>query len=674
MSDEEHKALEGNHGDSNNKPELEESPLQDTEHAGAAVNPQSNTAQPEALSPTNEQQKPLQDHSDTEIDESNAEDAEDSENERRHQIPFLEYQSLSVENLVGEFQRLLRNEKVQAIKRHVDAIKQEFDQKFQEFLEQKKEEFLERGGEESEFQYNSVAKREFNELYSEYREKRNEYYKTLEERLHTNLQDRLDIIEAIKGLVNMEEDMNSTYKNFKDLQERWRAAGPIPRSNYNDVWRNYQHHVEIFYDFLHLNRELRDLDFRHNLEEKEKLVSKAEALGQEPDLNKAFRELQLLHKIWKEEIGPVARELRDEIWERFSNATKVLHQRRQDHLHELDKRYEGNLALKIELITRIQAIAAEVANNHKELQSQIHEVEKLRDQFFKTGKVPQKDNETVWNTFKGATRQFNRAKNAFYRNLKRDQQDNLTKKQALLDRAKALQASVDWDVATPEFKRIQQEWKEIGHVPHKFSDKIWKQFKNCCNTYFERYNANRSKTQNQENKIFVKATALLDQLKQFKLSGNRDSDFQIIQAFYTDWSEISEALPHHKMHLNTRFQKIIDALMRKSGINKEKAEMMRYEDRIQELEGAEDNRAIEQERQIIRKKIDEVKSEIIQLENNLLFFSNQSSQNPLYQEVVANLEKRQAALEDWQDKLKTLNIMRNSLRREESTESEAQEE
>lgn len=608
----------------------------------------------------------------SEIDQDNAEDAEDTDNVTRHEIPFLDYNSLSLENLVGELQRLLRNEKVQAIKKHVDALKQEFDQKFQEFLEQKKEEFLERGGAEIDFQYNSVTKREFNELYAEYREKRNEYYKNLEQNLLKNLESRNQIIEAIKSLVNMEEDMNSTYKTFKELQERWRSAGPIPRASYNDIWRTYQHHVEIFYDFLNLNRELRDLDFRHNLEEKEKLVRRAEILVEEPDLNKAFRELQTLHKIWKEELGPVSREHREAIWERFSYATKVLHQRKQDHLQALDARYESNLIAKQDLIKAIENLTANLVNDHKNLQLRTKELEALRDQFFKIGKVPQKDNEAIWNSFKLASRKFNRAKNSFYRNQKKEQQENLEKKRALLERAKALQDSDQWDIATPEMRQIQHEWKEIGHVPHKVSDKIWKQFKSCCNAYFDRYNAHRNHDQNLERDSFQKASAILDAIKAFTLSGDREKDFKKIQEFSDAWKAI-KSLPTHKRHLNSRFQKIVDALLRKLGMDKGQAEIMQYGDRLNQLEGTDNNRVIEHERQIIRKKIEEYKAEIMQLENNLQFFSNQSTENPLYQEVANTISKKQEHLDEWLEKLKALNIMRNNLKREIEAENSNEE-
>lgn len=214
-----------------------------------------------------------------EIEESNAEDAEDTDTQKRHEIPLLDYHSMSMENLVGELQRLVRNEKVQAIKKHVDSIRDEFNLKFQDFIEQKKEDFIANGGNEIDFKYNSVTKRQFNEVYTEYREKRNQHYKNLEKSHKENLAYRLELIENLKGLVNVEEDINTTYKNFKEIQEKWRNAGPIPRTEYNNVWRTYHHHIEIFYDFLHLNRELRDLDFKHNLEEKQKIVERSRSLG-----------------------------------------------------------------------------------------------------------------------------------------------------------------------------------------------------------------------------------------------------------------------------------------------------------------------------------------------------------------------------------------------------------
>lgn len=608
-----------------------------------------------------------------EIDEENAEDAEDKENEKRHHIPFLDYHSMSMENLVGELQRLVKNEKVQAINKHVNGIKHEFDLKFQDFIEHKKEEFVANGGNEIDFRYNSVTKRQFNEVYSEFREKRDQYYKNLEKSLKSNLENRLEIIEELKGLVNVDEDMNATYKNFKELQERWRNAGPVPRNSYNDVWRTYHHHIEIFYDFLHLNRELRDLDFKHNLEEKLKLVDRAEALATEPDLGKAFRELQTLHKIWKEDIGPVAKEQREEIWERFSNATKVMHQRRQEQFKELDKQYEKNLEKKKDLIASIAAISEKVADNHRGIQQQIKEVESLRDQFFKAGKVPQKDNEATWSAFKEAVRSFNRNKNAFYKNLKKDQHTNLEKKKALLKLAVELKDSDDYNMATPEMKRIQSEWKKIGHVPRKFSDKIWKEFKDACNHYFNRLHSQRNEEQKGEYENYEKKNAILDRLRAFKLTGEKKKDLDIIKAFINEWKGQGR-LPYNKRHINGKFNKIIDAVLKKLGVSKQEAELMKYGNKIQRLANADNENAIGKERTFIRRKITESKDEVRQLENNLQFFSDASEDSPLVQEVIKNIERHKEALSTWKGKLKKLNIMENNLNKEVGEDEKSDEE
>ncbi|CAM3338962.1 DUF349 domain-containing protein [Zobellia roscoffensis] len=646
-------------------PEIEQPSAFEKETPSESIKEETTTAAPKKEEKTEEKEDVLE-----EIDENNAEDAEDTDNKERHTIPLLDYHSMSMENLVGELQKLVRNEKVQAIKKHVDGIKSEFDQKFQEFIEGKKEDFIAGGGNEIDFRYNSVTKRQFNEVYGDYREKRNQYYKSLEKNLKENLSRRLEIIEELKGLVNVDEDMNTTYKAFKELQENWRNAGPIPRTEYNNVWRTYQHHIEIFYDFLHLNRELRDLDFKHNLEEKEKLVIQAETLAKEPDLTIAFRDLQTLHKIWKEDIGPVGQEHREEIWERFSNATKVLHQRRQDHYKELDAQYEQNLVKKNEIIATIEAMSQNVATSHKALQQQIKKLEERRNAFFEAGKVPRNQNEKTWGAFKTAVRNFNRSKNAYYKNLKKEQQDNLDKKRALLDRAVALKDSEEYDRVTPEMKRIQNEWKQIGHVPRKYSDKIWKEFKTACNHYFDRLHALKNEGLKEEQENFEKKNACLEKLSAFKLSGKREDDLKTIKAFIAEWKSYGR-VPFKKKNIDQKFNKILDGIFKKLDIDRQESELLKYGNKIQELANADNERAIQNERSFIRKKIEESKGEIRQLETNLQFFSNASEDNPLVRDVIKRVDAHKETLETWKAKLKKLNILKNDLNRANDAEEEA---
>lgn len=590
-----------------------------------------------------------------EIDESNAEDAEDEDNVKRHSIPVLDYHTMNMDKLVNELEKLIKNEKIQAIKEHVDGIKYEFDLKYQELLEEKKEEFLNDGGNEIDFRYTSPVKQKFNKVYGEYREKRNAYYKNLEQNLKNNLSKRQEIIEELKGLINVEEDINTTYKHFKELQERWKVAGPIPRMNYNDVWRTYQHHVERFYDFLDINRDLRDLDFKHNLEEKEKLIARAEELAEIPDINTAFRELQSLHKIWKEEIGPVDREHREDVWNRFSEATRAIHERRQDYFRNMDEIHEQNLVRKEEIIAKINDIANNEIDAHSQWQRQIKEMEALREAFFNAGRVPRKVNEETWTAFKTAVRKFNRRKNEFYKALKKDQQDNLAKKQELIRIAQENKDSDDWEVVTPLMKKIQSDWKKIGHVPRKYSDRIWKEFKAACNHYFDRLHKHKQDGSQEETEAYNAKEALLDRLREFQLTGNHDEDIETVKNFISEWRSYGR-VPYFKKNIEGKFNKIIDALFKKLNVAKRDIELIKYGNKLEVLANADQEDLINNEIIFIRRKIDEVKGEIRQLENNLQFI-NADDNNPIVREVNKNINRHKETLSLWKAKLAQLREM-----------------
>ncbi|GLB53705.1 hypothetical protein NBRC110019_27460 [Neptunitalea chrysea] len=592
-----------------------------------------------------------------EIDDSNAEDAEDDDNLQRHSIPMADYHAMSMTNLVDEFEQLLKDHKVQAIKEHVDHIKSEFDLKYGQLLEEKKEDFIDKGGNEIDFSYHVPEKSKLNSLYNEYKERRNSYYKNIELTLKGNLEKRLVIIEELKSLINVEENINITYKHFKDLQEQWRNAGPVPRANYTDVWRNYQFHTEMFYDFLDLNRDLRDLDFKHNLEEKVKLIEKAEELSEEKDINKAFRELQLLHKVWKEDIGPVEREQREAIWERFSNATKIIHDRRQEYYQNIEKAYEQNLVRKQEIIKAIEEIAASKVTSHNQWQKLIKEIEKLREDFFSAGKVPAKVNEETWSDFKESVRTFNRNKNAFYKNLKKEQQDNLNKKLELVAIADANKGNEDFEVTTPLMKKIQEDWKHIGHVPRKHSDKVWKDFKAACNHYFNRLHSERNAAQKVEFEALDQKKEFLDNLKDYQLSGDSKKDLTDIKKFIADWKVIGR-VPFNKRNIESKFNKIIDALFKKLDMDKQQAELIKYGNKLDHLASDENSgRQLQNEHTFIRRKIDEVKAEIRQLENNMQFFTNVDESNPLVRDVIKNINNHKESLAIWQEKLKKINSM-----------------
>ena len=588
-----------------------------------------------------------------EIEASNAEDAEDESNSKRHDIKEKDYHSMSLGTLVDELEHLVKNEKIQTIKTHFDTIKNEFNAKFSALLEEKKEEFLAGGGNSIDFHFNSPEKTRFNEVFKEYRDKRQDYYKNLEKNLKANLEQRLEIIEEIKGLINVEENINTTYKHFKELQESWRNAGPIPRDKYNNVWNNYHHHVEIFYDFLHLNRDLRDLDFKHNLEQKQKLIARAEELAQDNDSNRAFRELQVLHKIWKEELGPVDKNYREDIWERFSAATKTIHEKRQVFFEEMDKVYEKNLEIKHEIISKINAIAEDEANNHNAWQKKIKSMEALREEFFNAGKVPIKVNEETWAKFKTSVRLFNRKKNAFYKSLKKDQYDNLQKKIELIKIAEDNKDSEDFETTTSLMKKIQSDWKKIGHVPRKDSDKIWKQFKSACNHYFDRFHENKNAANKDEVEALKKKTKFLEDLNSLEFTDDIEASLVIIKEKIAAWKAVGR-VPYNKRFIDGKFNKAIDALYGKLNMSKTDTELLKYDNKLNTMANANDTRSLDNEHNFIRKKIGDIKGEINQLENNLQFFSNVDDDNPLVKDVFKNIEKHKSDLNTWKAKLKKI--------------------
>ncbi len=591
-----------------------------------------------------------------EIEAANAEDAEDESNSERHDLESKEYDKMGMDALAEELEQLVAQKKVQTIKSQVDEIKSEFNSKFDELLEEKKENFLSDGGNEIDFYYSTPAKKRFNAAYKSYRNALKTYYRARENDLKSNLDKRLQIIEDIKGLLNVEEHINTTYKHFKDLQEQWRNAGPIPRDVYNNAWNSYHHHVEMFYDFLHLNNDFRDMDFKHNLEQKLKIIERTEELAKDDNINRAFRELQVLHKLWKEDLGPVAKEHRDEIWDRFSNATKAIHDKRQAYYADVDKAKEKNLERKEEIISKIEEVAKETANSHQGWQKKIKVIEALREEFFNAGRVPRNLSDATWTKFKVAVRSFNRKKNNYYKDLKKDQYENLEKKKALIQIALDHKDSDDFAATTPLMKRIQSDWKKIGHVPRKDSDKIWKQFKNACNHYFDRIHAERKEANKELEDAFEKKQTLLDDMKSLELSGERKADLETIKDKIAKWKNIGH-VPSNKRHIDGKFNKVLDDLFGKLDMDKTKVEMIKFDNKLEGLAKPNDNRLLDNEQNFIRKRIDELKGDINQLENNLQFFSNVDESNPLVRDVLKNIEKQKTDLSVWEDKLRKVKDM-----------------
>ena len=562
-------------------------------------------------------------------------------------IVATDYTILSLEELVKELQNILSNNPVNKIKDQIEVIKSAFNIKFGALLAEKKKVFLEEGGNVIDFQFTSAVKGDYNTLLSDYKKQRDAHYNAIDKQMNDNLDKRVQVIEGLKSLIE-NADANTMYKEFRVLQDTWRSIGAVSKTRYNDTWKTYHHHVERFYDLLHLSNDFRDLDFKNNLEEKLKIILKAEALAASADVNEAFKELQELHKIWKEDIGPVAKDVREDVWQKFSAITKEIHDKRHEHFRDMKSKYQDIIALKLAVIDRFNAYDTSNNKTHKDWQNSIVETEKLRQEYFNAGKLPYAKSEEVWQKFKTATKKFNSSKNHFYKDEKSEQQENLKKKIALIEIAESLKESEDWEVATEAMKKIQADWKKIGHVPRKFSDDIWNKFKAACNSYFDRYHDQKNSVSKEQQANVDAKKAFLETLKEEK----EHTKESVLEAIKT-WQELGQ-LPRDVRYLEGKFNKQIDRLLEGLSLDKKEVAMLKFTHVIDGLFVNEDFRKLDSEQLFIRKKMDEVVKEMQQLENNLGFFSNAKDDNPLVLNVKNSVNEFKEDLKIWKEKLSYL--------------------
>ena len=571
-----------------------------------------------------------------------------SEAKKNKEVPEFNLMLMSLDDIVKMIHNLLSDFEIKDVKNQIESLKIDFQKKFSAFLKEQKDAFLKSGGEEADFLLSAPIKQKFDDLIGDYKRKRQHFYKEIERTQKENLELRLALIDELKGLIDNAE-ASTMYKNFIALQDRWRAVGQIPHGKYNDVWRTYHHHVERFYDLLHLNNDFRDLDFRHNLEEKTKLIKKAEVLAEEEDVNHSFKELQILHRMWKEDIGPVARELREEVWHKFSEATKKIHKKRHDFQDQLDEKFKANVDLKIAVIEKIKTLDTSANTGHKDWQQSIKKLEALRDEFFAIGRVPKSKNEEVWQFFREATRKFNSEKNNFYKGIKNEQSDNLKKKLILVEQAESLKDSDDSTMATEVFKKVQSEWKKIGHVPRRDSDKIWKRFKDACNHYFDKLHEKQNDVDKDQSAVIDKKKEFMDSLKK-EIEDGKDLSLEFVQKGLDQWRSLG-VLPQKVKHLDIKFNKLLDAAYKKLNIDKDEVSFLRFKSTVESLLDQKNFRKLDGEQLFIRRKIDEITKEIKQLENNISFISNASADNPLVKNVYKNIEEYKKSLQIWKRKI-----------------------
>lgn len=598
----------------------------------------------------------IENHSQSEIintiNQDNAEIGEAISSQDSVAIELKDYDSLEMTDLVDELNHLVNTFHINEIKDHVESIRKAFLNKFNDMIDEKKKNYIEENPEASilDFYYEFPLKNKFEQVYNNYRDKKNKHFQSIQENLKKNLKEKQTIIEELKSLIDSSTDYQAALKPFNLLRDRWKASGAIPRDQYNIVWNNYHFHIERFYDQLHLDREARDKEFKNNYEQKLKLIVRAKELLNESDIHKAFKELQILHRVWKEEIGPVSKEYRDEIWKEFSDVTKELHDKRESLYTELRAAEEDNFIVKSQLIQELKTLNQEKASSHSDWQAKITKAEAIRDSFLKAGRVAADKHEALWNDLKEELRFFNQSKNAYYKDIKKEQQDNMKLRLDMIQKVNELKDSDDFENVSAILKQLQEDWKKIGHVPRKHADDLWKQFKDSCNYFFDRFHDYRKNHVSEEMENFNKKKAYLDELKSFSLVGEHQKDLEEIKKHIENWKSIGP-VPQYRRHIEGKFNKILDALFDKLSMSKRDSDLVKFNNRLTNLIENQDNRKIQQELNFVQKKVDEVQTDILQLQNNVMFIQNANSDNPLVKEINKNIDRHKEELALWKEKL-----------------------
>lgn len=484
------------------------------------------------------------------------------------------------------------------------------------------------------------------------KEKRAKAFQQQEEEKKANLQRKQQIIEKIKMMSTSPEEANKSYNDFKALQQEWKDIKAVPAEKANELWRNYQLYVEQYYDLLNLNRELREYDFKKNLEQKTLLCEAAEKLADEPDAVSAFHQLQELHQQYRE-IGPVAKELREQIWARFKAASTVINKRHQQHFEELRAKEEENLTRKTALCEKVEAIAKEENKNATDWENHTKQIIDIQTEWKTIGFAPQKMNVKIFDRFRAACDDFFGRKAEFFKTLKEKFTENTKKKKEMVEQAKALMDSTDWKATSDKLIKLQKEWKTIGMVPKKVGDQLWAEFVAACNKFFEARNAATAGTRNEEQQNLDRKKEIIAKLKEL-LDSTADNVQATLQQLIDEYGKIGHVPFKEKDKLFKEYHKVVDALYKQLNISASKQRLDNFKSSIKSM-AKQGEDMLDNERGRLMRRYEQLKSEITTYENNLGFLNASSKKgNSLIDEMNRKVNKLKDDLELIRQKIKAI--------------------
>ena len=550
--------------------------------------------------------------------------------------------------LVALFASKIESELVQTLRPVVEAIKIAFYKQHRARVESERKAFIEAGGEAEAFTPSPDANEQrFKELFGIYREQRDKHIAQLEANKEANLKVKLAIIEELKELINSDETMNTTFARFRELQTKWKETGLVPQQNVKDLWETYNLHVENFYNFIKINKELRDLDLKKNYEVKLALCEQAEALTMESQIVEAFRKLQKLHDEWRE-TGPVAIEFKESLWERFKEASSRINKRHQEHFESLKAEQTKNLALKSELCEKAEALLVQPITSRKEWNKAGEELLEIQRVWKTIGYAPKKDNNRIYERFRAACDKFFELKREYYAGQKSEMENNLLVKQELCAQAEALAMSEDWKHATDELIALQAKWKKSGAVARRHSDAIWKRFRAACDKFFERKAAHFSSIDNEHEQNLKLKQALLEEMKAADIKAG---GFDLVKEFQRRWSQIGFVPIKQKDALQKEYKAIVDGMFTTLRSSERDRSMNRFKERVSNMKGGNQLRS---EREKLYNKVRQMEQDIALLENNIGFFSKSKNAESLIADVREKIERAKREMAELIEKVKLI--------------------
>ena len=556
----------------------------------------------------------------------------------------------SKQDLVDMFAELLEQEPVQTLRKSVEAIKIAFYKQHRAEVDAARKAFEAEQGEGAEFVPTVDALEvRLKDLFKEYRRRRDEYIAELDNHKEENLKTKLAIIEELKELVNSDETLNNTFAKFRELQQRWKDTGVVPQAKVKDLWETYNLHVENFYNFIKINKELRDLDLKKNYEQKMLLCEQAEALAVEPSIVEAFHKLQKLHDEWRE-VGPVANEYKESLWERFKAASSRINKQHQEYFETIKQEQVKNLELKTELCQTTEALAEQPYTSRKEWNKASDKLLEIQKVWRTIGFAPKKDNTRIYERFRAACDRFFEAKREFYAGVKTEMEHNLQLKNEICEAAEALQNSDDWKHATDELIALQTKWKEVGAVSRRYSDQVWKRFRAACDKFFERKSQHFASVENEYETNLQKKLALIEEMKTADI---KSGGYDLIKEFQRRWSEIGYVPIKHKESVQKKYKEAVDVMFGILRGSERDRSMNRFKERLQGIKGAGDKR-LRSERERLYNKVRQMEQDIALLENNIGFFSKSKNADAMIADIKEKIVKAKRELQDTIEKVRLI--------------------